>query len=47
MRGRYLVAPGELWLVSTRLPNSWDSRYLGPITIAQVRAVARPIWTVE
>ncbi len=29
-RGRYLVAPGELWLVSRRVANSWDSRYLGP-----------------
>jgi conjugative transfer signal peptidase TraF len=28
---RYLVAPGELWLVSTRVPNSWDSRYLGQV----------------
>jgi conjugative transfer signal peptidase TraF len=47
VRGRHLVAPGELWLVSTRVPNSWDSRYLGPIMMSQVRAVARPIWTVE
>jgi conjugative transfer signal peptidase TraF len=46
-RGRHLVARGEVWLVSTRVPNSWDSRYLGPVPISQVRGVARPIWTVE
>jgi conjugative transfer signal peptidase TraF len=45
--GRHVVAPGELWLVSTRVPNSWDSRYLGPISLSQVRAVARPIWVVD
>jgi type IV secretory pathway protease TraF len=44
---RYLVPPGELWLVSTRVPNSWDSRYLGPIPLSQVRAVARPLWIAE
>src|SRR4030095_10524142 len=30
--GRYVVGADELWLVSTRVPNSWDSRYLGPIS---------------
>ena len=45
--GRYLVGAGELWLVSTRVPNSWDSRYLGPISVSQVWAVARPVWTVD
>src|SRR5439155_14371420 len=28
--GRHVVAADEFWLVSTRVPNSWDSRYLGP-----------------
>jgi conjugative transfer signal peptidase TraF len=46
-RGRYVVGPGELWLMSTRVPNSWDSRYLGPIPTSQVRAVARPLWIAE
>ena len=47
VRGRHVVAPDELWLVSTRVANSWDSRYLGPFTGSQVRAVARPVWTVD
>ncbi len=45
--GRQVVAPGELWLVSTRVANSWDSRYLGPFSRSQVRALAMPVWTVE
>jgi conjugative transfer signal peptidase TraF len=45
--GRHVVAADEFWVVSTRVPNSWDSRYLGPFSRAQVRAVAWPIWTVD
>src|SRR5262245_12295672 len=44
---RYVVGADELWLVSTRVPNSWDSRYLGPIPTSQVWSVARPVWTVD
>jgi len=43
--GRHLVGADEFWLVSTRVPNSWDSRYLGPFSRSQVRAVAWPVWT--
>jgi len=43
--GRHLVGADEFWLVSTRVANSWDSRYLGPFSRSQVRAVAWPIWT--
>src|SRR2546425_3907445 len=28
--GRHVVTADEFWLVSTRVPNSWASRYLGP-----------------
>jgi conjugative transfer signal peptidase TraF len=45
--GRYVVGADQLWLVSTRVPNSWDSRYLGPISTSQVWSVARPVWTVD
>jgi conjugative transfer signal peptidase TraF len=47
MWGRYVVGADQLWLVSTRVPNSWDSRYLGPFSMSQVRAIARPMWTLE
>ena len=45
--GRHVVGADELWLVSTRVPNSWDSRYLGPFSMSQVRAIARPMWTLD
>jgi len=45
--GRHVVGAEELWLVSTRAPNSWDSRYLGPISTSQVWSIARPVWTVD
>jgi conjugative transfer signal peptidase TraF len=45
--GRYIVGVDELWLVSTRVPNSWDSRYLGAISTSQVWSVARPVWTID
>jgi conjugative transfer signal peptidase TraF len=45
-RGRHVLGADELWLMSTQVPNSWDSRYLGPFSTSQVRAVARPMWTV-
>jgi conjugative transfer signal peptidase TraF len=44
--GRYVVGADYLLLVSTRVPNSWDSRYLGPISAAQVWSVAQPVWAV-
>jgi type IV secretory pathway protease TraF len=45
--GRYVVGADELWLVSTRVPNSWDSRYLGPFFVSQVCAVARRVCTLD
>jgi len=45
--GRYVVGADELWLVSTRVPNSWDGRYVGPISTSLVWSVARPGWTVD
>jgi conjugative transfer signal peptidase TraF len=42
--GRYLLAPGEVWVMSTTHPNSWDSRYFGPIREEAVIATATPLW---
>ena len=28
--GRHMLAAEEVWLVSTRVPNSWDRQYWGP-----------------
>lgn len=42
--GRYLLASGEVWVMSTFRANSWDSRYFGPIRVESVIATAAPLW---
>jgi conjugative transfer signal peptidase TraF len=44
--GTYPVAPGTLWVASTYQPNSFDSRYFGPISSAEVRHHLRPLWVL-
>lgn len=36
----YRVAPGTVWLYSSRVPTSWDSRYFGAVPLAGVRSDA-------
>jgi conjugative transfer signal peptidase TraF len=43
--GNYKVREGELWVVSSYSPKSFDSRYFGPIPIAAVKAWAKPLLT--
>ena len=43
--GTYTVPAGEMWLVSSFNPRSYDSRYFGAVPIAAVRAQAHPILT--
>lgn len=38
------LKPGELFLLSTTNPASFDSRYFGPVSIATVIGVAHPVW---
>lgn len=42
--GSYLVAEGEVWVVSSYTPNSFDSRYFGPISEALIHGQAVPVW---
>lgn len=42
--GTYLVAGGEIWLLSGRDPRSFDSRYFGAVSVRNVQGVARPLW---
>lgn len=43
--GRYLVAPGTVWVASTYNPRSFDSRYFGAISDRDIRARLRPLLT--
>lgn len=42
--GSYVVRPGEIWLLAPS-DRSFDSRYLGPVTIVNVVARVYPFWT--
>jgi conjugative transfer signal peptidase TraF len=43
--GRYVVAPGTVWVASSHSPRSFDSRYFGPVETSQVREHVRALWT--
>lgn len=45
--GRYLVPVGQIWLVSTYSPRSFDSRYFGPLSTGAVVNRVQPIITVR
>jgi conjugative transfer signal peptidase TraF len=44
--GVYSVAPGTVWVASTYHPNSFDSRYFGPISLGLIRHRLRPLWVI-
>ena len=44
--GSYLVEQGSVWVASTFNRGSYDSRYMGPIRVNQIRARLRPLWTL-
>ncbi len=41
--GRYIAAPGTLWVASSYNQRSYDSRYLGPIQQSAIRARLRTL----
>jgi conjugative transfer signal peptidase TraF len=43
--GDYVLKACELWLFSPYRPNSYDSRYFGPVDASQVVSVLRPVAT--
>jgi conjugative transfer signal peptidase TraF len=45
--GTYHVPPGQVWLLSGHDPRSFDSRYFGPVPVANVQGVARPVWVAR
>lgn len=44
--GIYRVRPGTVWVASTYHRGSYDSRYMGPISMSQIRRRLRPLWTL-
>lgn len=46
-RGTYRVPPGEYWLFATNLPQSFDSRYFGPVPESSILTSLVPVVTFE
>jgi conjugative transfer signal peptidase TraF len=44
--GAYHVEPGTVWVASSYHRGSYDSRYMGPISIAQIRRRLKPLWVL-
>jgi type IV secretory pathway protease TraF len=42
--GAYTLQQGQYWLLGTS-PDSWDSRYIGPVPIDLIASTVRPVWT--
>ena len=42
--GRYVLRPGEMWLLSTYSERSFDSRYFGPVRTTGVVAVIKLVF---
>jgi conjugative transfer signal peptidase TraF len=45
MPGRYVVQPGEVWLINGYSARSFDSRYFGPVPQTAIAGVATPMVT--
>jgi conjugative transfer signal peptidase TraF len=45
LSGAYRVGTGEVWLFGFNNRRSWDARYFGPVPLANVRGVLRPLVT--
>lgn len=41
--GTYTVEPGMFWFISNYHPDSFDSRYFGPLNISQIQGRAKPV----
>jgi conjugative transfer signal peptidase TraF len=43
--GCHRLQKGQYFVLSNRIPNSFDSRYYGPVSQAELIGVYRPLWT--
>lgn len=46
-RGCRRLTAGEFFVFSDRIPNSFDSRYYGPVSAQNVLGVYRPLWSAS
>lgn len=44
--GRHVLRPGDAWAWSPFTRRSFDSRYLGPLPVAALQGIVRPVWTL-
>ena len=44
-RGCRALTAGEYFVFSNRIPNSYDSRYYGPVKSSDIIGTYRPVWT--
>jgi conjugative transfer signal peptidase TraF len=45
--GQYRFEPGTVWVASTYNRGSFDSRYMGPIRLSQIRTRLKPLWLLK
>ena len=45
--GEYTVEAGKIVVASSYHSGSYDSRYLGPISVADIRSTLRPLWVIR
>lgn len=45
--GHRPVRDDEVWVLGIRRERSWDSRYFGPVPVASIVAIARPLLTLS
>ncbi len=43
--GKFTAGPEQFWLIATRTPRSFDSRYFGPVPVTAIEGVAEAIFT--
>ena len=44
--GAYTLRRGQYWLLGAS-PDSWDSRYIGPVPIDLIESSVEPVWTTR
>ena len=44
-RGHVAALDGQVFVLSTSHPRSWDSRYFGNLPLAVIRGTVREVWT--